>query len=137
MAQHPNVAKIRRGFEVIEQETMSEDDLKFIDELFDDDIVWTMRGNSQIAGVKRGKAAVFEALGQVDAESDNTFSREVKQVLADDEHGTCFMRIRAARGDRKEEWDEVAVFTFSPEGRIKEFWGITEDLEKVDAFWAS
>jgi hypothetical protein len=47
------------------------------------------------------------------------------------------MRIRAARGENRQEWDEVAVFTFSPEGRIKEFWGITEDLEMVDAFWAS
>jgi hypothetical protein len=80
---------------------------------------------------------VFAALAQVDEESNNTFAREIKQILADDEHAVCLMRIRAARGENRQEWDEVAVFTFSPEGRIKEFWGITEDLEMVDAFWAS
>jgi ketosteroid isomerase-like protein len=137
MAEHPNIEKIRRGFDVIEKESMSEEDMAFVDDLFDDDIVWTMRGSSQIAGVKRGKQEVFAALAQVDEESNNTFTREIKQILADDEHGVCLMRIRAARGENRQEWDEVAVFTFSPEGRIKEFWGITEDLEMVDAFWAS
>jgi ketosteroid isomerase-like protein len=137
MAEHPNVGKIRRGFEVIEKRPMTAEDAAFVDDLFDENVVWTKQGGSQLAGVERGKQAVFAALGQVDAESGNTFRRDVRTVFADDEHGVCIMQIHAERGGNKADWGEVAVFTFTPEGRIIDFWGITEDLEKVDAFWAS
>jgi ketosteroid isomerase-like protein len=137
VAEHPNVERIRRGFEVLEKTPPSEEDMQFVDDLFDEDVVWTKQGGSQLAGVERGKQAVFAALAQVDMESNNTFKRDIKQVFADDEHGVCVMQIHASRGDTHRDWGEVAVFTFTPEGRIKDFWGITEDLEMVDKFWAT
>jgi ketosteroid isomerase-like protein len=136
MAEHPNVGRIRKGFEALETVPRTEADMAFVDQLFADDVVWTKQGGSKLAGVERGKTAVFAALAAVDTESDNTFARDIKQVYADDEHAVCLMQIHAGHAAHRLDWGEVAVFTFNDVGQVKDFWGITEDLQKVDEFWA-
>jgi ketosteroid isomerase-like protein len=134
LAEHPNVARIRRGLELRKVAQPSEEDFAFLYDLFDDDVIWHGGGTSDMwrEGV-HGKAAVFEQFGKLEAAGD--FKRDLLHVLADDDHAVALVHNDVHKDDKHMQWYEAMVFHLNADGRIVEFWGIHEDAEAVDNLW--
>ena len=135
MAEHPYVARLRRGFEIRTGGEFGPDEMAFMDDLFDEDIEWHGSGSGQFAEGAKGKENVFMLFGKVAEETDGTFQMTVDDIYADDNHGVVTTRVIAERNGRRYEWKEVDLFRLTPEGRIKEFWGIPEDQDALDRFF--
>jgi ketosteroid isomerase-like protein len=135
MAEHPHVARLRRGFEIRTGGEFGPDEMAFMDDLFDEDIYWHGSGSGQFAGGAQGKENVFMLFGKVAEETDGTFQMTVDEIYADDIHGIVTTRVVAERKGRQHEWKEVNVFHMTPEGRIKDFWGVPDDQDALDEFF--
>ena len=134
MAEHPNVANIRRGLLLRKEREPTPEDFEFLFNLFDEDVVWHGGGTSEMwSEGYRGRDAVFQAFGQL--ESSGSFERELKQVFADDDHAVALVRNDVHIGGTHMQWSEVMVFHLNAEGKITEFWGIHEDADAVDQLW--
>ena len=134
-AEHPNVARLRRGFEIRTGDQWGPEEFAFLEDLFDEDIFWHGSGRGQFAEGARGRDNVFMLFGKVAEETSGTFQMTVDEIYADDVHGVVTTHVVADRGDLHHEWREVDVFHLTPEGRIKDFWGIPDDQEALDAFF--
>jgi ketosteroid isomerase-like protein len=136
VAEHPNVANIRRGLLLRKEREPTEEDFQFLYNLFDENVVWHGGGTSAMwAEGVRGRDAVFAQFGQLEAAG--SFQRDLLHVLADDVHAVALVHNNVHMGDTHMEWYESMVFHLNPEGKITEFWGIHEDAEAVDALWSS
>jgi quercetin dioxygenase-like cupin family protein/ketosteroid isomerase-like protein len=136
VADHPNATRVRRALEARARGKFDEEDSKIILEAFADDAVWHMTGKSAWAADVKGKDQLLARWRMVAEASGGTFAVELHDLYADDEHAVGISTIRAARGDKKMEMPEIQVFHMTPEGKIKEFWGIAADEAARDAFWA-
>ena len=135
MAEHPNVARIRRGLELRKVGQPTEEDFAFLWDLFDEDVVWHGGGTSEMwAEGVHGRDAVFAQFGKIEAAG--SFKRDLKHVLADDDHAIALVHNDVHKGDTHMQWYEAMVFHLNAEGRIVEFWGIHEDADAVDRLWA-
>jgi len=135
MAEHPNVARIRRGLELRKVAQPSEEDFAFLYDLFDEDVVWHGGGSTETwAEGYHGRDAVFQMFGTIEAAGD--FKRDLLQVLADDFHAVALVHNDVHKGDTHMQWYEMMVFHLSPEGKIIEFWGLHEDPDAIDRLWA-
>jgi hypothetical protein len=135
LAEHPNVARLRRGFEIRTGGEFGPEEMAFLDELFDDDIFWHGSGSGQFSEGAQGKENVFMLFGKVAEETEGTFQMTVDEIYADDIHGVVTTHVVADRKGVHHEWKEVNVFHLTPEGRIKDFWGIPDDQDKLDEFF--
>lgn len=135
MAEHPNVQRLRRGFEIRTGGEFGPEEMAYLDDLFDDDIFWHGSGHGQFSQGAQGKENVFLMFGKVAEETNGTFQMTVDEIYADDTHGIVTTHVVADRGDKHYEWREVDVFHLTPEGRVKDFWGIPEDQDALDAFF--
>ena len=55
-------------------------------------------------------------------------------VLDDEEHLMWFTRVTAERGGQHLDVMMADAMRFGPEGRVVEFWTLSNDQEAVDAF---
>ena len=95
MSDHPNVELIRRGYEAF-----GKGDMKTVDELFADDIVWHNGGRGPLAGDLRSKKEVFEFFGELAERSNGTFAIEIHDVVGGDEHVVVLSTAHATRNGR-------------------------------------
>jgi ketosteroid isomerase-like protein len=95
MADHPNVERLRRGYEAY-----ARGDLATLRGMFADTITLHFLGHTQLSGAYNGASEVlgyFERLPEIGA----AFSFEVHDLLADDEHGVALLAGTAERtGER-------------------------------------
>ena len=135
MAEHPNVARIRRGLELRKVAQPTEEDFAFLYELFDENVIWHGGGATETwADGYHGREAVFQMFGQIEAAG--SFKRDLLHVLADDFHAVALVHNDVEKGETKMQWYEMMVFHLNPEGRIIEFWGLHEDPDAVERLWA-
>ena len=135
MAEHPNVARLRRGFDIRTGGEFGADEMAFMDDLFDDEIFWHGAAPGQFS---RGRPGQGERLHDVrpGRRGDRRHLRmTVDDIFADDVHGVVTTRGVAERKGRRYEWKEVDLFRLTPDGRILEFWGIPEDQAELDSFF--
>ena len=81
MAEHPNAALIRSGYEAF-----AAGDMDKVRELFSPDIVWHTTGSSPLAGDKVGVEAVLANFGKLFELTAGTFGQEIHDVVANDDH---------------------------------------------------
>ena len=81
MADHPNAALIRAGYEAFAAGDMSK-----VGELFSPDIVWHSPGSNPISGDRVGSEAVFANFGRLFELTAGTFGQEIHDVVANDDH---------------------------------------------------
>ena len=91
MAEHPNVTLIRDGYAAF-----AKGDLAALSDLFAEDLVWHVPGQSQLAGDYRGQEAVFAYFGKLMEVTEGSFRIDVHAVLADDDHGVALTVLRPA-----------------------------------------
>jgi len=83
----------------------------------------------------RRQENVFMLFGKVAEETDGTFTDDVDEIYARRHPRVVTTHVVADRGDQHHEWKEVDIFHLTPEGRIREFWGIPDDQEALDHFF--
>jgi len=127
---HPNEDRIREGFGAFQQ-----GDLGKVKDFFADDVVWHVPGKSPLAGTYKGKEEVLGFFAKTMEMTGGTFSIDVHDVLANDEHGTALITTRGEREGRSLTNNAVQVFHLEG-GLVKESWVHPEDMYAVDAFWS-
>lgn len=130
MAEHPNEALIRKGYEAF-----ANGDMDTLRELFADDILWHVGGNARISGDYKGQEEVFELFGQLFELTGGTVKLEVHDVLANDDHVVALVRGTAERNGKTFDQNEVHVMHVA-DGEVTEFWGFEEDQAAAAEFWS-
>jgi ketosteroid isomerase-like protein len=102
---------------------------------FAEDAVWTVPGRGAMSGVYRGREEIFRFLAQLPKETDGTYSSELRDVLASDEHAAALYLARGARQGRELELDQVLLFRIES-GLVREVLALPSDPEAFEAFWA-
>ncbi len=130
MADHPNAALLRKGYEAF-----ASGDMATLTELFAEDVVWHVPGNSQISGEHRGRDAVFGVFAKVGQLTGGSFKIELHDVLANDEHVVALTHATGSREGKRYDALDTDVYHVSG-GKFTEFWSMAEDTRAADEFWS-
>ena len=130
MADHPNAALLRKGYEAFDK-----GDVAVLTELFAEDVVWHVAGNNPLSGEHRGKEAVFAAFAKTVGVPPLSFKIELHDVLANDEHAVALVQATANRQGKQLDLRDVTVYHIR-NGKVTEFWSFAEDQRATDEFWS-
>lgn len=132
MAEHPNVALVRRALQAMNEMDMSraEQEMAIVDEFMADDIVWHEIGRAE---PRRGKAELRAAMGE--GPSDLTIRYDVHDIVANDEHAIALGTATATRGGRTLEYRTAEIFHIR-DGRATERWAFSDDTAAIVEFFA-
>jgi ketosteroid isomerase-like protein len=131
MAEHPNVALLRKGYDAF-----AKGDMATINDLFADDIVWHVPGTGILSGDYKGKEEVINMFGRLFQETGGTFKIDIHDVLANDEHSVCINTVSGERNGTRFETRNVDVFHPTADGKVKEYWSCSENQAAIDAAFA-
>ena len=130
MADHPNLAVFRRVYEAF-----TSGDMDTLAELLAEDVVWHTPGQHPIAGDYTGRAATLESFQRELELTGGTYSVELHDVLANDEHTVALLHVTAARDHKRLDQSYALVFHIH-QGRITEAWELWTDQAACDSFWS-
>lgn len=126
---HPNQELLQHAYEAF-----AKGDMDHVMSVFDEDIIWHSPGRSPLAGTFRGRAQVQEFFGRLFEMSGGTFSNEVHDILANDEHAVVLVKVHAERQGKS--LDTLGCHVWHLKGsKATEFWNLTVDPYEGDAFW--
>jgi ketosteroid isomerase-like protein len=128
---HPNEERLREGYAAFGRADL--DALR--NEYFAPEIVWHTPGRSPLAGDFRGIDEVLASFGKLFELSGGTFTTELHDVLANDEHAVALGVSRAQREGKTLE-SRYAHVTHFRDGKLTESWFHPEDQYAVDEFWS-
>jgi ketosteroid isomerase-like protein len=118
---------VRRLYEARERH-----DLDATADLIAADVVW--HEPYEYLGTLHGRDAVMNAIRQSMAETEGTFSLQVTDLLASDDHVVALVDFSAERHGGRMSGREIGVFKVA-DGRIREVWFYTaEDPDAVSEF---
>ena len=124
---HPNEKLLRDS-----DEAQLNGDVDAFLNAFTDDVVVHIPGKSALSGVFKGKDQ-FGELFQRFNELVPEYTFEPHAYFADDEHGVILQRSHWKRGDETLDTSDTFVCHFR-DGKIAEFWLLSDDEAAVDAF---
>ena len=130
MDEHPNAVAYRRtvdAFRAGDRETLVQ--------LLAPDVVWHVPGANRMAGVVRGREALFEWFERLREVTDGTFSLREHEVLGTEEHVVALSRLSAVRDGVMVPVDVVSVFHYR-DGVQLERWFHPVDREAWDRMLA-
>ena len=130
MAEHPNAALVRNGYEAF-----GKGDMAALTQLFAEGVIWHLPGNNQISGEHKGRDAVFAVFAKVGQISGGTFKIELHDVMANDEHTVVVQRVTASRPGKRLNARNVDVYHIRG-GKISEWWSFTDEPRQEDEFWS-
>ncbi len=134
MPEHPNVARVRRGYEIRGKSIeFSESARAEIEDLFHPDLVYHGQGSSRFGQDFVGRDQFFS----VERQLGGMLRQIVRQVFADEVHAVVIAEVHAQHEGKETVWTEAEIFHFGPDGRITDTWGIPTDQAVVDDFWSS
>jgi ketosteroid isomerase-like protein len=135
MSEHPNLARMRAGYDAIAQ-----GDLPTVVDLFAAEGVMHVGGEGPLSGDHAGRAAIGEAFVGLFEWTGGTVKLDVSQLFADDHNAVAIIRETAQRARDGLTLDVREVHLFRlVNGDVVEFWDIPadHDRETHDAFFAS
>jgi uncharacterized protein len=103
--------------------------------LFAEDAVWTVPGNGVMAGVYRGREAIFRFLARLPRETGGTYGSRLLDVLASDERAAALYRASGERRGRRLDLDQLLLFRIE-DGLVREVLALPSDPAAFEAFWA-
>ncbi len=130
MADHPNAALLRKGYEAF-----GKGDTATMTELFAEDVVWHLAGNNPLSGVHRGRDTVFAIFAKTTQLSGGTFKIDLHDVLANDQHAVALTRATASREGKQLNSLDTDVYHVSG-GKVTEWWSFVENGRVTDEFWS-
>ena len=130
MADHPNAELLRKGYAAFDK-----GDMAVLTELFGENVVWHVPGDSPISGEHKGREAVFAAFAKTVELSGGSFKIDLHDVLANDEHAVALTRATGSRQGKQLSSLDTDVYHMS-NGKVTEFWSFAEDQRLTDEFWS-
>lgn len=132
MAEHPNVALVRRAMQAMNEQDLSkaEQEMAVVDAFMADDIVWHEIGRAE---PRRGKGELRAAM--MDGARGGTIAYEVHDVIANDDHAIALGTATATRGDRTLQYRTAEIFHIR-DGKAVERWAFSDDTAAIVAFFA-
>jgi ketosteroid isomerase-like protein len=103
--------------------------------LFAADAVWTVPGDSAMAGAYRGPESILRFLSRLPKETDGTYRSALVDVLASDDRAAALYRASGTRRDRSLDIDQVLLFRLEG-GAVAEVLALPSDPAAFEEFWA-
>jgi len=123
---HPNEQLVRRGYDAF-----SRGDMQTLRDLFHPDIVWHAPGRNQLSGDHRGVDAVLGYFGRSMELTGGSFSVEVHDVVANDQHAVGLNSVHAERAGKTLDDQNTLVFHVV-DGKVTEVWQFAADQYALD-----
>jgi len=131
MAEHPDVALVRRGYAAF-----SAGDMATLSELLAEDARQYQPGSAAISGEYRGRDAILAFYARLASETNGTFRVVLEGVYTDGEgRVVASSQTTAERGDRRLDTGAALVFTIK-DGKAQDVRGFQEDLDVWNDFWS-
>jgi ketosteroid isomerase-like protein len=132
MAEHPNVALVRRAIQAMTEQDMSkaQQEMAVVDAFMADDIIWHEIGRAE---PRRGKGELRAAM--MEGVRDSTIMYELHDVIANDDHAIALGTATATRGGKTLEYRTAEIFHIR-DGRAVERWAFSDNTAAIVAFFA-
>jgi ketosteroid isomerase-like protein len=131
MAEHPDVALVRRGYEAF-----TTGDVATLAEIIAADATQYQPGNDPLSGDHNGIEEILGFYGGLAAETNGTFQVELENLYTDGlGRVVATHRATAERQGRRLDTRASLIFTVS-DGKARDIHGCQEDIDDWDAFWA-
>jgi ketosteroid isomerase-like protein len=128
---HPNEDLVREGFAAFGRGDMDAVRKQF----FAADVRWHAPGRSPLAGDYEGIEQVLQHFARIFELTGGTFSLELHDVLANEEHAVTLVTVRGERAGRQLTDNEILTYHIR-DGRVSEVWAHHTDLYAVDEFFS-
>lgn len=126
MTDHPNVATVRAGMDAFNR-----GDMEAFAASLADDVVWHAPGKNRFSGTFQGKAATLGRFQEQGAAGVRFAFVDLHDVVGGDDHVVALLRIRVTGPGGEFEGPSVFVF-HQADGKLTEFWAMTEGQDEVD-----
>jgi ketosteroid isomerase-like protein len=130
MAEHPNAAVIRGGFDMFNNH-----DIEGLSNLITSDAVQRMPGDNAVSGEHKGRDNILAMYGKLGELTGGTFSATIDQIYANDDRVVVIYRGKGERGSKKLDTLRALVFEMSG-GKIAGLDDISSDTAVDDDFFA-
>ena len=107
---------------------------RFGDILLSDDVVMHWPGRSSVAGEYRGRAAALDLFRGFHRLTNGRLSVEPLEILEGKDHLMSFTHVTAATDGQTLDVIMADAMRFGPDGRVQEFWTLSNDQKAVDEF---
>jgi uncharacterized protein len=107
---------------------------RFGEILLSDDVVWHWPGRSSVAGEYRGRDAAVELIRGFSKLTQNRLRVEPVDILEGRDYLMSFTHVTADQDGRKLDVMMADAMRFGPDGRVAEYWTLSNDQTAVDAF---
>jgi ketosteroid isomerase-like protein len=102
-----------------------------------EECVWTVAGQSGMAGTYTGRAAILDFFRRTQELTDGTYAVDLNWELDDGDRQVTYYRARGRRPDGRElDIDQALVSRLDAEGRWAEVRALPYDQGVFDAFWS-
>ena len=107
---------------------------RFGEVLLADDVVWHWPGRSSVSGDYHGREAALGLLRGFHELTGNRLTVEPLDILEGENHLMSFTHVTAGREDVHLDVMMADAMRFGPDGRVAEYWTLSNDQSAVDAF---
>jgi ketosteroid isomerase-like protein len=107
---------------------------QFGEVLLADDVVWHWPGRSSVSGEYRGRAAALGLLRGFHELTGSQLNVEPMDILEGDDHLMSFTHVTADKEGAHLDVVMADAMRFGPDGRVVEYWTLSNDQAAVDAF---
>ena len=121
----------RKGYKAFQ-----ENDVETLQQVLAPDVKWHGNGRSPVAGDFDGLDATLGSFLNLAQLTNGTFSVEIHDVLASDDHAVVLAKSRGERKGKTLESDYAHVFHFNDKGQVSEAWVVNYDPYAGDEFFA-
>ena len=111
-------------------------DLETVKGVLHPDIVWRVAGGSSLAGDYKGVDEVLGFFARMFTDTNGTFSTTLIDVIADGKAAVAISRVRAERGGKTIDMEQVAIYRLDADGKVTEATFYSDDHTQFDAFFA-
>jgi len=132
---HRNLPVFRTAEETRGRNTFEPEDIANINAFLREDVHWISAWGE---GPSTREQCIEQFKGFL-AGTGGTLHMDVFATFADDTHAASFVRLTAThpqKPDRHMDFKEVNLFHLDDNGQAYEFWGIQDDPDEANAFWA-
>ena len=128
---HPNEDLVREAYAAFGRGDM--DALR--DKFFTQDVRYHVTDRSPLAGDYEGVDQVLQFFARIFEMSGGTFSFELHDVLANDEHAVALVTVRGERAGKQLN-DNMVQISHLRDGKAYEVWNPATDQYAQDEFWS-
>lgn len=130
MGSEENAELVRRGYAAF-----SSGDMATLTELFAENAVWHVPGDSPLSGPKEGRDAIFAFFGETMSLSGGTFKVTLDDVVGGDTHTVALHHSHGERNGKVLDQKAANVFRIV-DGKVVEVREYSDSGTSGDEFWA-